>query len=253
MEREYYHNKLGTILDSRDILRMTRTLFTPAISYCEVDKSAPGITIYSKESSDDFQREDGIDYYHSFHVVDDKWLDVKRYTITEEVTENITLDQLNYDECNQVRLQFQQQHVAAGYQIKDLTTNPTWNALSESEVFNHVTLSLALTNSFFFSGDQAVKTFSAERRLRVRAGAEDNTISGYYDTVLDSYHFDDKPLPLNEQVHDNWTPEYYAALDNAGENMLTMTTKDRDRVISILHNLKLLTQNNPSSFFHQEE
>lgn len=252
MEREYYQNKLGTILDSKDILRMTRTLFRPAIDHCEIDDTKTGIRLYSKEYTDNSQDDDTIDYYYSFHAVQDKWLGIKRYNLSEEVTENMTLDQLTEDEYRQVRLQFQQQYVAAGNQITDLPSDPTWNALSVPEVFNRVTLSLALTNSFSFTGNQARKTFSAERRLRVRVGDTDDTDDAYYDTVLDSYHFDDKPLSLDEQVKEDWSSEDFARLDNAGEEMLTMTSKDRDQIIGILNKLHLLTQNSQPGLFQAE-
>jgi hypothetical protein len=254
MEREYYQNKLGTILDSKDILRMTRTLFKPAIKECEVNKIVPGITVYSKEYTDDSQHEDGMDYYYSFHAVDDAWRKVKEYNISEEMTEYITLDQLTEDECKQVRLQFRQQYVASGCQITDLPADPSWNALSAPEIFNRVTLSLALTNSFNIKGDVIRKTFSAERRLRVLVGNKEDVVAEYHDTVLDSYHFDDRPLPLDEQVKESdWDPEEYALLDNASDALLAMTTKDREQIIGILDKLQLLTQNKQSSRLFQED
>jgi hypothetical protein len=254
MEREYHHNTVGTRLSSKDILRMNRTLFKPAIDYCQIDDSKPGIRVYSKEYVDDSQEEAGIDYYYSFHAIQNKWIGTKQFNLSEEVTENITLDQLTEDECKQVRLQFEQQCVAAGMQMADLHTDPTWNALYAPEIFDRVTLSIALTKSYFFSGDYARKTFSAERRLRVRVGETEDTADAYYETTLDSYDFDDKPLSLDEQVKEtDWTPEDYAYLDNASDAMLAMTIEDLNDILSIMNRLQLLTQNNPQHGLFQGE
>jgi hypothetical protein len=79
-------------------------------------------------------------------------------------------------------------------------------------------------------------------------------VAEYHDTVLDSYHFDDRPLPLDEQVkEDDWDPEDYALLDNASDALLAMTTKDREQIIGILDKLQLLTQNKQSSRLFQED
>ncbi len=252
MERESYENKVGTILDSNDINRMTQTLFKPALKHCDVDTSQAGMIVYSKESLDDDAPSDvAIDHYFSFHAMQDPETRAITYGISEEITENITLDQLDDDDCNQIRHQFQQQYVAAGRHIVDLTADPTWNALYAPEIFNHVTLSLSLTTSYMFQGNHAVKTFAAERRLRVAVGANNEDMPVHYDTVLNAFHFDDKPLGLDEQVcaTEGWPPEFYAGLDNASDAMLMMTTKDREHVMLILNELQFLPRQKSSERF----
>ncbi len=241
MEREYYHSKVGNALEARDIVRMTRTLFEPAIDRCEIDITGVGEPVYYKEDDAGFHDEDGMDYHHSFYSTVNDRTGLRQYGVYEEATQKMTLDQLTFDECNRVRLQFQQKHVAAGGQITDLSNNLMWKALYDPEIYTGITLCVASTRSFVFAGTRAVKSFAIERRLCVEGDV----------IILDAYHLDDEVNDAAGAFTDQWEPEQVAMLDMAGEDVFAVTTKDREEIISILDELSLLSYNDQNGLLRE--
>lgn len=250
MERHYSHNERAEVLGPKAIARMKLQLLEPALAYCIVNVSNDCVVVYSKESEGTSRSRDGIDYYYSFHATECHLMPGDlQYTLTEEVTENMALGELTYDECNNVRLRFQQNFIAAGHQLAGLSTSSTWQALLHPEVFPKAQLAVATTKAYVFHGDEATTSSTVELQLKVRDAYSDSEEV----TILDTFHLDDKALAVDDRIKEaGWEPEDFAVLDVAGENLLELTTKDQENIIMIMNDLQLLSQNQPSGILQRE-
>lgn len=233
MGNEYDRTRTGRILDERDILRLEKKIFTPAIKRC--DKDGVGNPVYFKKDTTTARGEDGLDYQHSFRSVISNETGFREYSVYQEAAWQVTFDRLSIEERHKIRVQFQQKYIAEGRDMVYLNEDARWQALCHSDDHTKTTLSIISTRHFMFSGTSALKAFEAELCLRVN----DKNIT------LDAHHLDTK---ADDRVPKDLTIDQVATLDLAGEDFCAVTTEDLPEIINILENLGLVSLEDQKRF-----
>jgi hypothetical protein len=237
MEREYYVGRTGRTLESSDVERLEYAVLLPAMKRCEPIDTGTGHPLYYANDQA-VRREDGLEYRHEFYATINKANMSSHYSIYQHAVKETTFDQLTIDECDVVIAQFQRKYENDGGKISHLGENMTWNGLYNPDVHAAISLSIISTKAFLFADNQALKSFSAKRQMRF-----DDTI-----ILLDKYVLDAKSGGAMDEFLELWSPEDITTLNMSGDNMCAVTTKDMDEVVSILDDMKLVSDNDRNRF-----
>lgn len=231
MERDYYNGNIGRVLEASDIAKMEQVLFLPALERCIVAEG-PAINSVYYMCDEPVEREDGLEYRHSFYSTLNNVNGMMQYTIFEEAVQSITLDQLNLEERKIVQSQYFQWYIANGERgTEGINSDKTWQALYEPIMYPDITLSTVSSKTFVFNDGSARKDFSIERR--VRAGSERMAVLDR-DTLTDT--------PSNAYLTfvndaEAWSTEEVVSLDRIYRSLNAVTTKDMADIVGYLEEL----------------
>lgn len=231
-EVEYRHSRAGRLLEGSDIARMEQSLFMPAIKRCSATSSRIGNPVYFMRD-EPLVHADGLEYRHSFYSTINNNNQLMQYTIFEEATQSSTLDQATFDECNMVRLQFQQWY-AANHEgsLAGLGAHKIWKALYDPSTHADVVLSITSIKSFVFNDSAAEKAYVSERRLMV---------DGEF-VILDEHNLTDTANDVTDMFKDKqWSPEKIADMDQLSFSIGSVTTKDMDDIVGMLEDLNAVS------------